>query len=159
MSVAPTAKLPGWGLLGLLVMIAVVGLSVYATFPDAVGGPPLPVDAEPTLAVVPTVGSTESDDPTAGGNVSAKVIRVVNRSDGPIKHLNVILNGHYMIVRDSPLQPSETLDLPQAIFTDKRSSRRFDPRRQTVDKIVVRGQLPSGVRGVSVYHFGDAAAH
>ena len=145
-SVKPTATLPGWALFVVLGAIAVVGIAVYSLFPESVGGPPLPVAVEVKTALV------DSANPQI--KLSSEVVEVKNLSDDPIKHLTVILNGHYQLVRESPLDAGETLTLPQSIFTDKRSSRRFNPTLVDVYKVVVRGQIPPGTRGVSVFELG-----
>ena len=61
------------------------------------------------------------------------------------------INGQYLLFRDSPLKPREELVLPQRIFTDKRSSARFNPSKYPVEEVTVTGQLPSGARGLT--HF------
>lgn len=152
-AIKPTATLPGWGLFAVLGSIAMVGIGVYSLFPESVGGPPLPIDVEvKTTLVDAAVGG-----PQAGSvKLSSEVVELTNQSDQSIAHLTVIINGHYQLARQSPIEAGETLTLPQSIFTDKRSSRRFNPTLIDVDKVVVRGQLPSGTRGVSVYRFGES---
>lgn len=145
LSVAPTLTLPRWALPVGVISVIGFGLAVYSLFPDAVGGPPLPVRVEIEQALIETVGGA--------GRVPAEVVSVTNQAAFPIPHLVVVLNGHYRLDRQSPIGPGETLQLPQTIFTDKRSSRRFDPILQRVTKVVVNGQLPEGTRGVSVFRF------
>jgi hypothetical protein len=47
----------------------------------------------------------------------------------------------------------EEFVVPQQVFTDKRSSQRFDPSQDEVEDVVATGQLPSGARGVSIFEF------
>ncbi len=130
-------------------MIA-VGLGVYALFPESIGGPPLPVRVSLDRAPLPTTGGKVA--------VLTDVVTVTSELDQPIGHLTIILNGHYEITQASPLQPGQSLTLPQAIFTDKRSNRRFEPETQRVTEVLVRGQLPSKSRGVSKFTFGGGEA-
>ena len=147
--VRPGPTLPGRMLFLLLAAIALVGVSVYSLFPSAVGGPALPIDVDVDLALI---------DAGGGQKLSAKVVRLTNTSHAPIRHLSVILNGHYQLNRQSPIAAGETLTLPQSIFTDKRSSRRFNPAEAEIHKVVVRGQLPAGTRGVSVHEFSTSGS-
>lgn len=150
--VAPTFQLSRRTLFAAFCVMVTVGLGVYALFPDSVGGPPLPV----------TVTLDEAPIPTKGGEnvaVLTKVVTVTSQLDQPIGHLAIILNGHYSITQASPLQPGESLTLPQAVFTDKRSSRRFDPDNQVVTEVLVRGQLPSRSRGVSKFEFPESESN
>ncbi|QDV41747.1 hypothetical protein Enr13x_15900 [Stieleria neptunia] len=143
--VAPTFQLSSRGLFAAFCVMIGVGLGVYALFPESIGGPPLPV----------VVTLDEAPLPTTGGQVAVltPVVTVTSELDQPIRHLSIILNGQYEITQASPLQPGESLTLPQAIFTDKRSNRRFDPETRVVTEVMVRGQLPSKSRGVSKFFF------
>jgi hypothetical protein len=128
------------------VMIA-VGLAVYAVFPESVGGPPLPVTVSVEEAPVETINGQFA--------VMTEVIRVTNTSEGPIGNLTVEINGQYLMTQASPLSAGESIVLPQQVFTDKRSSQRFDPGSTDVDEVVVTGQLPSKSRGVSQFEFAE----
>jgi len=130
--------------LSLLAMVA-AGLSVYAMFPDSVGGPPLPVSVSLDHQPVETVGGR--------GAVLTAVIVIQNSSDSPIGRPSVEINGQYLLFENKPLAAGETRVLPQKIFTDKRSGHRFRPEKYDVEEIVVTGQLPSGARGVSKFEF------
>ena len=144
-SVAPTLQLSRRGLvLSLLAMVG-AGLSVYAIFPDSVGGPPLPVVVSLDKQPVPT--------PDGGGAVMTEVVVIENPNEFPIKRVSIDLNDQYLLHRELPLQPKETLVLPQRVFVDKRNNSRFDPGSKQVEEIVVTGQLPSGARGVSAFPF------
>jgi hypothetical protein len=123
-----------------------VGLGVYALCPSSIDGPPLPVK----------VTLDEAPMETVGGNVAllTKVVTITSDLDQPIKNMTILLNGHYWMSQASPLQPGESLTLPLEVFTDKRSSRRFDPEIQQVSEVLVRGQLPNKSRGVSKFEFG-----
>lgn len=147
--IKPNLTLPGWALFVVLGSIAAVGIGVYSLFPESVGGPPLPIEVEVKTALVDATGGVVK--------LTSEVVEVTNRSDEPIRHLTVIINGHYQLARQSPISPGETLTLPQSIFTDKRSSRRFNPTLADVTKVVVRGQLPKGTRGVSIFEFGESS--
>lgn len=147
--IAPAPRLSRGGLVIGFVAVILMGLLAYSFYPDAVGGPELPVTVEVTTKVMPSKSKAM---------IPAKVVSLTNESKDPLRHLAVILNGHYQIMQDSPLAPGETLDLPLAIFTDKRSSRRFDAKHYPVQKIVVRGQLPAGTRGVSVFRYSDESS-
>ena len=143
--VAPHSRLSGGQFaFGLAVMVG-VGLTVYAMFPGSVGGPPLPVK----------VGLGQEPVETVGGTVAmlTDVVTIENETDFQIKNLTVELNGLYLLTHASPLLPGERLVFPQEVFTDKRSSKRFDPERQVVDEVVVTGQLPNKKRGVSLIEF------
>jgi hypothetical protein len=130
-----------------LAAMAALGLTIFSLFPDSVGGPPLPVKVSVEKAMVETVGGI--------GKVPTDSVIVTNISDGPIAHLVVVINGHYRLDRQSPIQSGESLTMPLSIFTDKRSSRRFDPETYEVTKVVCNGQLPKGTRGVSVFWMKD----
>jgi len=149
--VAPTSQLSRGAMIASFGVMIAIGLGVYALFPASVGGPPLPVVVVLEDAPVETTG---------GNNVAVvtKVVRVTNQLDQPIKNLAIELNDQYLLMQASPLQPGESLVLPQAVFTDKRSSQRFDPLTQTVTEVIVRGQLPSKARGVSKFEFGDKSS-
>jgi hypothetical protein len=133
-------------ILSLLAMV-LTGLVVYSLFPEQVGGPPLPVEVRLDRRPVETVGGR--------GAVVAEVVVVKNLADHPIPRLSLDINGQYLLFRESPLAVAEELVLPQQVFTDKRSSQRFDPSRYDVEEVVVTGQLPSGARGVSTFEFEE----
>jgi hypothetical protein len=144
--VAPTLRLSRLGLiLSLLAMVA-IGLIVYSIFPDSVGGPPLPVEVSLDRRLVDSVG---------GRPVVADVVVVRNPTEHPIPHLSLDINGQYLLFRDTPLAVGEEFVVPQQVFTDKRSSQRFDPSQDEVEDVVATGQLPSGARGVSKFEFED----
>ena len=145
--VAPTLKLSRRGLVCCLCAVIGVGLAVYAIFPESVGGPPLPVETVLDRAAVETVGGQ--------GAVVTEIVRVSNQTDHEIKKLTIEINGQYYLFRDSPLLPRENLVVPLRVFTDKRSSQRFDPARHQVDEIIVAGQLPNGARGISKFEFTE----
>jgi hypothetical protein len=146
-SIAPTLRLSRLGLvLSLLTMVA-VGLSVYAIFPDSVGGPSLPVEVRLDHQPVETANGT--------GAVVTEVVVISNLADHEIPRLSLDINGQYLLFRDSPLAGGETLVLPQRVFTDKRSSQRFNPSKYDVEDVTVTGQLPSGARGVTRFEFGE----
>ena len=152
--VAPTLRLSRFGLvLSLLAMIA-TGLIVYSTFPESVGGPPLPVEVTLDRRMVDTVG---------GRPTVADVVVVRNLTDDPIPRLSLDINGQYLLFREAPLAVDEEFVVPQQVFTDKRSSQRFDPSQHEVEDVVATGQWPSGARGVSKFEFEDgrpkAATH
>jgi hypothetical protein len=143
---APSSRLSRSGLIASFAVMIGIGLGVYALFPESIDGPPLPV----------TVTLGDAPVETVGGNhvaVVAKVVTITSQLDRPIKNLAIELNEQYLLMQSSPLQPGESLVLPQAVFTDKRSSQRFDPTNQRVREVLVRGQLPSNARGVSKFTF------
>lgn len=144
-SVAPTLRLSRRGLILSLLAMVGVGLGVYALFPSSVGGPSLPVEVTLDRRLVETVGGQ--------GAIVTEVVVVRNLADHPIPRLSIDINGQYLLFRDSPLNVAEELVLPQQVFTDKRSSYRFDPSQYDVEDIVVTGQLPSGARGVTKFEF------
>jgi hypothetical protein len=146
-SVAPTVKLSARGFLIALACMAAFGLSIFSLFPDSVGGPPLPVKVVVEKTMVETVGGM--------GKMPTDCVIVTNISNGPIAHLVVVINGLYRLDRQAPIAPNESLTMPLSIFTDKRSSRRFDPTTYEVTKVVCNGQLPKGTRGVSVFWMKD----
>ncbi|MGI9474873.1 MAG: hypothetical protein ACR2NZ_25305 [Rubripirellula sp.] len=143
--VAPTLKLSRIGLILSLLAMVGAGLGVYALFPDSVGGPPLPVNIRLERQPVETANGS--------GAVVTEVIVVANQTDHEIPKLSVDINGQYLLIRDSPLQPSESLVLPLRVFTDKRSSQRFNPDKYPVEDVTVTGQLPSRARGVTQFLF------
>ena len=142
---APTMRLTRGGLIASLLAMVVCGLSVYALFPDSVGGPPLPVKA--TIEMMPV-------ETTSGvGAMLTEVVVVENLTDDKIGKLTIDINGQYLYLQNSPLEAREKLVMPQRTFTDKRSSARFDPVKYPVQDIIVTGQLPTGARGVSKFKF------
>lgn len=144
-SVAPTLRLSRRGLILCLIAMVGVGLGVYSLFPSSVGGPSLPVDVTLDRRMVETVGGQ--------GAIATEVVVIRNLADHPIPRLSIDINGQYLLFRDSPLNVAEELVLPQRVFTDKRSSYRFDPSQYDVEEVVVTGQLPSGARGVTKFEF------
>ena len=143
--VAPSLQLSRRGLIFSFLAMVGAGLSVYAIFPESVGGPPLPVAVSLDHQPVETTGGA--------GALLTEVVVVENQAPHKIGRLSVEINGQYLLFRDKPLRVDEQLVLPQRVFTDKRSSQRFDPSKYSVDEIVVTGQLPSGARGVSQFEF------
>ena len=143
--VAPTSRLSRTALVSAFGLMIAIGLGVYSLFPDSIGGPPLPV----------TVSLEEAPVETTAGNIAmlTQVVSVTSDFDQPIKNLAIELNGDYVMMQSSPLAPGEKLVLPLSVFTAKRSSRRFDPQRQAVEDVIVRGQLPNNARGVSKFEF------
>jgi hypothetical protein len=145
---APTTRLTRTGLIGSLLSMVVAGLAVYSLFPSSVGGPPLPVDVTLDNQPVTTVSGR--------GAMMTEVVVIKNLSDHEIPKLTIDINGQYLLLQNSPLKIGETLTLPQRVFTDKRSSQRFEPSSYDVEDVVVTGQLPNGARGVSKFDFMDA---
>jgi hypothetical protein len=143
--IAPTLQLSRRGLVISLLSMAAAGMSVYALFPKSVGGPPLPVQVRLDRQPVATTGGS--------GAMMTEVVVVANISDDPIPRLTLEINGQYGLYRDSPLGQRESIVIPQRVFTDKRSSQRFDPSRYAVQEVTVSGQLPSGARGMTKFHF------
>ena len=143
--IAPHSQLGRRQLVAAFAVMIFLGLAVYSFFPKSIGGPPLPVQV--------TLG--EAPMQTVGGNVAVvtPIVQITNLIDQPIRNLAIELNAQYLLMQASPLQPRETLVLPQSVFTDKRSSKRFDPSQQEVTEVIVRGQLPSKARGVSKFEF------
>lgn len=134
----------------ILAFAAVIGLglAVYATFPDSVGGPPLPVAVELTKAPVDSPGI----EPTGNaGQFVTDVIAVTNPNEFDIGRLTVDINGQYLYLQSGPLAAGETLIAPLRMFTDKRSSQRYRPDKYPPEDVVVTGQLPSGARGVTKF--------
>ncbi len=146
-AVAPTMRMTRTGLIACLAAMVVCGFSVYAIFPNSVGGPPLPVLATIEFEPVETVSGV--------GAMLTEVVVIENLIDDEIGKLTIDINGQYLYLQNSPLAPRERLVMPQRTFTDKRSSARFDPVKYPVKDIVVTGQLPSGARGVSKFEFGS----
>ncbi|MEO1617329.1 MAG: hypothetical protein AAFV88_15875 [Planctomycetota bacterium] len=149
-AVAPGTQLSRGSLIAAFAVMIGVGLGVYSFFPESIGGAPLPVSV--TLGKAPV--------PSAIGNMAVltEVVQVTNESDDEIRNLMIKVNGHYWMTQASPLSAGETLILPQEVFTDKRSSRRFAPAIQVVTDVTVSGQLPSKSRGISKFTFGDEEA-
>jgi hypothetical protein len=145
-SIAPTFRLSRRGLVFSLLAMATAGLCVYATFPASVGGPRLPVEVKLDRRPVETLGGE--------GAVLTEVVVVQNLTDHAIPRFSIEVNGQYLLFRDPPLASGEELTLPLRVFTDKRSSQRYDPKKYPPTEIVVTGQLPSGARGLSQFHFG-----
>ena len=144
-SVAPSVKLSRTGLILSLAAMVGAGLSVYALFPESVGGPDLPVDVVLERQLVETKGGE--------GAIMTEVVVVNNLTDDDIARLTIDINGQYLYLQNSPMLPKESVVVPQRMFTDKRSSQRFEPDRYPVEDIVVTGQLPTGARGVSKFDF------
>ncbi len=138
--VDPHLGLSRRGLILSLTAMVAVGLIVYSLFPASVGGPSLPVEVSLDYRMVDSVNGQ--------GPVATEVVIVKNKEPFEIPRLSIEINGQYLLFRDSPLLAHEELILPQQVFTDKRSSQRFNPRKYEVEDVVVTGQLPSGSRGV-----------
>ena len=145
--VAPTLQLSSRGLAICLLTMVVVGIGVYVTFPESVGGPPLPINVR--LDQLP-VATTDGQ-----GAMMTEVVVIENLTQHEIQKLTLSINGQYLYLQDSPLATAETLVLPQRVFTDKRSSQRFNPTKYAVEEITATGQLPSGARGVSEFEFHE----
>ena len=143
--VAPGPRLSPRGLVLGFVAVFALGAATYAMFPDAVGGPPLPVSVDIDRDVYP---GSDPNSPIVG-----PVIRLTNGSNDPIAHVTLILNKHYRLDRASPIGAGETWTLPAVMFTNKRSSQRFAAEVHPIEKVVVNGQLPDARRGVSVFEF------
>lgn len=144
-SIAPTFRLSRRGLVFSLLAMGTAGLCVYATFPASVGGPGLPVSVALDRRPVET--------PSGAGAVLTEVVVITNLADHEIPKFSIEVNGQYLLFRDAPLERDEELVLPLRVFTDKRSSQRYDPTKYPPTEIVVTGQLPSGARGLSQFHF------
>ena len=143
--VAPTLQLSRGGLTLCLLAMVVFGLTVYSLFPESVGGPPLPVEVQL---------DTQPMETTHGmGAVLTEVVVIRNLSDHEIPKLTLEINGQYLLYQAPPLAVGESLVLPQRVFTDKRSSQRFNPSKYAVEDVKVTGQLPSGARGVTKFEF------
>ena len=147
---APTLKLSRLGLIVSLLAMVAFGLGVYAIFPDSVGGPPLPVKVTLDRQAVSAPGNT--------GAILTDVVLLENLIDAPIAKLTVDINGQYLYLQNAPLEPRQILSLPQRMFTDKRSSTRFEPVKYPIEDIVVTGQIPSGARGVSKFEFSESSS-
>ncbi len=143
--VAPTLKLSRRGLVFSLLAMIVAGLCVYASFPESVGGPSLPVEVRLDRKPVPTLGGQ--------GAVMTEVVVVKNLAGHEIPKLTLEVNGQYLLYRDPPLAKDEELVLPLRVFTDKRSSQRYNPTKYPPTEVIVTGQLPSGSRGLSQFPF------
>lgn len=135
------------GLICCLLGMVGVGLGVYSLFPESVGGPPLPVEVQLDQQPVETSGQL--------GAILTEVVVIRNLADHPISRLSLSINGQYLLFRDPPLAIGEKLVLPQRVFTDKRSSQRFNPTKYAVEDVLVTGQLPSGARGVTKFDFPE----
>jgi hypothetical protein len=144
-SIAPNYRLSRRGLIFSLLAVGTAGLCVYATFPESVGGPSLPVDVELDRRPVETLGGA--------GAVLTEVVVVKNLTDHQIPRLSIEVNGQYLLFRDPPLERHQELVLPLRVFTDKRSSQRYNPKKYPPTEVVVSGQLPSGARGLSQFQF------
>ena len=137
--VDPHLGLSRRGLIFSLLAMVAVGLIVYSLFPASVGGPSLPVEV--------SLDYRMGDAVNGQGPVATEVVIVKNLEPFEIPRLSIEIKGQYQIFRDAPLLANEELILPQQVFTDKRSSQRFNPRKYEVEDVVVTGQLPSGSRG------------
>lgn len=143
--VAPTLQLSRTGLMMSLLAMVTAGLAVYTMFPESVGGPPLPVEV--------AIDSQPVETTSGRGAVVTEVVVVKNSSENEIPKLTIEINGQYLIIQEKPLSIGESLVLPQSIFTDKRSSQRFNPGKYDVADVTVTGQLPNGARGVSKFEY------
>lgn len=142
---------PGLSRRGLILSLAgsvIAGLLVYSLFPESVGGPSLPVEVTLDYSMVETVNGQ--------GLVPTEVVVVKNLEAFEIPRLSLEINGKYLLYRKSPLKASEELTLPLQVFTDTKSSKRFNPREEEVEDIMVTGQLPSGSRGVNKIDFVES---
>ncbi len=148
-SVAPTLQLSQTGLILCFVAMIALGLSVYALFPESVGGPALPVRVQVDKQPVAL-------DDGSGLAKLTEVVVIENLSENEIPRLGIEINGQYLLHRASPLPVGQPLVLPQRVFTDKRSSQRYDPVKYPANEVIVTGQLPSGARGVSKFEFHTA---
>ncbi|TWU49746.1 hypothetical protein [Rubripirellula reticaptiva] len=146
-SVAPTMRLSRLGLIISLSSMVAAGLAVYALFPSSIDGPPLPVEVQ--------IGNEPVMTTSGVGAMVTEVVIVTNVSDHDIPKLTLDINGQYLLLQSSPLKVGETLTMPQSVFTDKRSSQRFDAFKYDVEDVTVTGQLPSGARGVSKFFFSE----
>lgn len=143
----PRLHLSRRGLCICLASMVFAGISVYAMFPDSVGGPPLPVSVELSKTPMPTADGT--------GSLLTETIVLTNLTDHAIPRFSIEINGQYLLFRQTPLGKKERLELPQRVFTDKRSNHRFNPVKYPVEEVVLTGQLPSGARGVTRFLFED----
>ena len=87
--------------------------------------------------------------------MSSETIVLTNLTDHAIPRFSIEINGQYLLFRQTPLGKKERLELPQRVFTDKRSNHRFNPVKYPVEEVVLTGQLPSGARGVTRFLFED----
>lgn len=145
LTVAPTLKLSRRGLVLGFIVMAAAGLSVYAMFPDSVGGPELPVDIRLENRPVETTNGM--------GAVVTEVVVIRNLADYSLGQLQLKINGDYWHTHRSLLESGKELVFPQANFTNKKSSHRFDPSTHEVEDVMVAGQLPNGARGVTKIEF------
>ncbi len=143
--IAPTLQLSRRGLVISLASMVAVGLSVYALFPETINGPQLPVQAKLDRQAVASQ--------SAAGATLTSVVVIENLSNDPIPRLGIEINGQYLLHRQSPLDVGESIVLPLRVFTDKRSSQRYDPVKYPPTEVIVTGQLPSGARGISKFEF------
>jgi hypothetical protein len=88
-----------------------------------------------------------------GGGTLTNVVVLENLSEAEIPRLSIEVNGQYLLHRDSPLGQAEPLVLPLQVFTDKRSSQRYNFVKYPPKEVIVTGQLPSGARGISKFEF------
>jgi hypothetical protein len=145
--IAPSLQLSRRGLCISLALMVAVGLSVYAVFPESVGGPELPVAV--------SLGRQPVETADGAGALMTEVILFQNLADYAIPKFSIEINGQYLLFRDAPLNANETLVLPQRVFADKRSSHRFNPVKYPVEEVTLTGQLPSGARGVTQFMFAN----
>jgi hypothetical protein len=145
--IAPRLHLSRRGLCISLALMVIAGLSVYATFPDSVGGPPLPVEVELAMGPMPTADGA--------GSLLTETIVLTNLAEHPIPKFSIEINGQYLLFREAPLGEYQRLELPQRVFTDKRSNHRFNPVKYPVEEVTLTGQLLSGARGVTRFIFKD----
>jgi hypothetical protein len=145
--IAPRLHLSRRGLCICLALMVIAGLSVYAMFPESVGGPPLPVEVELAKGLMPTADGA--------GSLLTETIVLTNLAEHPIPKFSIEINGQYLLFREAPLGELERLELPQRVFTDKRSNHRFNPVKYPVEEVTLTGQLPSGARGVTRFIFKD----
>ena len=144
-NLAPSLRLSRLGLVLSLFAMVAAGLGVYALFPDSVGGPPLPIKV--------SLENQPVDSANGSGAIMTEVVVITNLTDHVIPKLSAEINGQYLLFRDSPLGERESLVLPLRVFTDKRSSQRYNPTKYPVEEVTVTGQLPSGARGVTQFIF------
>jgi hypothetical protein len=145
--VAPTLRLSRTGLIMSLLAMVLAGVGVYCIFPESVGGPPLPVQISLDQQPVETTSGV--------GAVMTEVVVIRNLADHPIPRLSIEINGQYLMFQESPLTVGQSLVLPLRVFTDKRSSQRYNPTKYPAKDITVAGQLPSGARGMTKVKFAE----
>ena len=143
--VNPNLKLSRRGLTICLATMVGSGLLVYSIFPESVGGPDLPISVDLQWRPVETLAGD--------GKLVTEVVVITNRSEKDIARVDIEVNGQYLLFREPPLRKNEELTLPLRVLTDKRSSQRYDPARYPPTEVIVKGQLPSGTRGVSQFEF------